>query len=101
MARLAEMITKSNNMTAFTGAGISTAAGIPDYRSGVHTIVETGPGTWEKTLTNNLVSQTDKDERIAKMHTQMSESTETAFPTRAHLALAELMNRGILKSIIT
>lgn len=45
---LVELIRSSKNMVAFTGAGLSTAAGIPDYRSGANTIVETGPGCWEK-----------------------------------------------------
>ena len=44
---LAEMILSSNHMVAFTGAGISTACGIPDYRSGFNTVLETGPGCWE------------------------------------------------------
>ena len=46
--RLAQMVKESKNMSAYTGAGLSTAAGIPDYRSGANTVVETGPGCWEK-----------------------------------------------------
>ena len=45
---LVDMIRNSKNMFAFTGAGLSTAAGIPDYRSGANTVVETGAGCWEK-----------------------------------------------------
>ena len=45
------MIQASQHMVAFTGAGISTACGIPDYRSGFDTVLETGPGCWE-TLAN-------------------------------------------------
>ena len=41
------MIKNSDHMVTFTGAGISTASGIPDYRSGFDTVLETGPGAWE------------------------------------------------------
>jgi NAD-dependent histone deacetylase SIR2/mono-ADP-ribosyltransferase sirtuin 6 len=41
------MILKSKHFVAFTGAGISTGAGIPDYRSGANTVLPTGPGCWE------------------------------------------------------
>lgn len=45
---LAMWIKSSEHFVAFTGAGISTSAGIPDFRSGANTVLETGPGVWEK-----------------------------------------------------
>ena len=45
---LAEMIKKAEYFTAFTGAGLSTSTGIPDYRSGANTVMKTGAGCWEK-----------------------------------------------------
>ena len=45
--QLAEWILASQNFVGFTGAGISTACGIPDYRTGYNTVLETGPGCWE------------------------------------------------------
>ena len=45
--KLADLIQKSKHFEAFTGAGISTASGIPDYRSGANTVLPTGPGCWE------------------------------------------------------
>ena len=48
VTQLAEWVRNSQFMTVFTGAGISTSTGIPDYRSGYGTVLETGPGCWEK-----------------------------------------------------
>lgn len=45
--QLANMILASEYFVSFTGAGISTAAGIRDYRSGANTVLKTGPGCWE------------------------------------------------------
>jgi len=42
------MIKNCNYFVTFTGAGLSTSAGIPDYRSGANTVLPTGAGCWEK-----------------------------------------------------
>lgn len=45
---LAQMVISSKHFVTFTGAGISTSTGIPDFRSGINTVLKTGPGAWEK-----------------------------------------------------
>lgn len=45
---LTQMVKSFQYFIAFTGAGISTSTGIPDFRSGVNTVLKTGPGDWEK-----------------------------------------------------
>jgi len=53
--KLAEMVLESKHFIASTGAGISTACGIPDFRSGINTVLPTGPGAWEKEATKSKV----------------------------------------------
>ena len=46
--KLAAYVLSAEHFCSFTGAGISTAAGIPDFRSGANTCLPTGAGCWEK-----------------------------------------------------
>ena len=59
---LADKIKNSKHFVAFTGAGISTSTGIADYRSGMNTVLPTGPGCWEK-MANN---KNDKSKKVIR-----------------------------------
>ncbi|KAI1505183.1 NAD-dependent deacetylase sirtuin-7 [Biscogniauxia marginata] len=76
---LVTRIKKSKHFIAFTGAGVSTSAGIPDFR---------GPtGVW--TLRAQGKQPTGKV------------NTLQAVPTPTHMALVELQRRGILKYLVS
>ena len=91
---LAELIINAQHMVAFTGAGISTACGIPDYRSGYNTVMETGPGCWE-TAANKSKNTGAKSKPIVR--TTMSK----AAPSLTHMGLVDLMERNHLKHLIS
>ncbi|KAI6688711.1 hypothetical protein NL676_025539 [Syzygium grande] len=78
--RLAMTIKESKHLVVFTGAGISTSCGIPDFR---------GPkGIW--TL-----------QREGKPLPQASLPFHRAVPSMTHMALVELERAGILKYVIS
>ena len=96
---LAEMILSSQRMVAFTGAGISTACGIPDFRSGYNTVLKTGPGKWE-----TVANQQKYKDNMAKMPTNKggrATSSLRAYPSPTHMSLFELMEKGHLKYLVS
>ena len=88
--KLANLIFESKHFIAFTGAGISTACGIPDFRSGVNTVLKTGPGAWEKKAQN---VQNKPNKNIVEM--------AKAIPSFTHMTLVALEEAGYLKYLVS
>jgi NAD-dependent SIR2 family protein deacetylase len=99
--QFAMMILSAEHMVAYTGAGISTSAGIPDYRSGASTCLSTGPGCWEKAANIEKAKKEGSLAKSFKVNKSILPSIQKAHPTKCHMALYELMEKGLLKHIIS
>lgn len=94
--KAAEIIRSCHSMIALTGAGISVESGIPDFRS--------SGGLWEKydpAIYASIESFMRNPEMVWEMLFDMTELTTNAKPNSAHVSLAQLEEKGYLKSIIT
>ena len=90
------LIRKSNRIVALSGAGISTEAGIPDFR---------GPGgLWEDPKLLNQLSVTgfrNNTEGFYKQSVQLFSNMADAKPTLAHHLLAHLEKLGKIDAVAT
>ena len=92
----ADLLLSSENAVALTGAGISTESGIPDYRS-------PGTGLWEK-MDQSVVSLEGFKRNPSKYYEYaigLHPIRQAARPNSAHILLAGLEQKGILKGVIT
>jgi NAD-dependent deacetylase len=98
LERAREWVAAAKRITVFTGAGISTDSGIPDFR---------GPnGLWTKnpaaekasTLQNYLA---DPDVRRFAWQNRLHSPAWDATPNSGHLAIYELERRGQLLAVVT
>lgn len=95
--RVADLIINARRVVVFTGAGISTESGIPDFR---------GPGgIWERFDPDEFTYQKFiADPESRRKHWQMLREgglTTKAKPNLAHYAIAELYELGRLDCVIT
>ena len=96
IARLGEMIHEADAIVPFTGAGISTECGIPDFRS--------PGGLWTKNrpiqFDEFLASQEARNESWRRRFAMMDEFG-AARPGRGHRALASLYRAGKVPGVVT
>ena len=94
--RLSELLAGAQRAVAFTGAGISTESGIPDFRS--------PGGLWTKNrpipFDEFLASREARNEAWRRKFA-MEDKFQAAKLGRGHRALARLVERGKMSSVIT
>ena len=93
---LAARVQRATRAVAFTGAGISTECGIPDFRS--------PGGLWTRHRPiefSDFLGSEDTRAEAWRRFFAIRQSLVGAKPGPAHLALAELVRRGHVASIIT
>ena len=95
--QLAQLVIESKRTVVFTGAGISTESGIPDFRSpgGIWSRYDPEDFTIQKFLSGPAARK-----RIWKMSAESGLLT-AAEPNPAHYAIAKLHNLGRLDCVIT
>jgi NAD-dependent deacetylase len=95
--QVAQMITAAKKVVVFTGAGVSTESGIPDFRSpgGLWTKYDPDDFTIDKFLGSAATRK--------KMWQRLREGglLEDAKPNAAHYAIVEIEKMGKLSSLVT
>ena len=94
--RLAEMLAQSQRTVVFTGAGVSTESGIPDFRSPDGIWRKMQPIDFEDFMRSEEMRRESWRRKIA-----IDQDLEGAEPNRGHCAIAELVKRGDCAAVIT
>jgi NAD-dependent deacetylase len=93
---LADLVRMARSAVAFTGAGISTESGIPDFRS--------PGGIWTRhkpVLYSEFMASREARVRGWKLAAGMFLESRAAQPNDGHRAIAELERRGHVAAVIT
>jgi NAD-dependent deacetylase len=93
---LGRMLAASRRVVAFTGAGISTESGIPDFRSPGGFWTKYQPIEFKDFLASEEMRRESWRRKLAA-----DEAFSRAEPNRGHRAIAGLVSRGKVGSVIT
>ncbi len=95
-ADLAQLLRESRRTVIFTGAGMSTESGIPDFRSpgGIWTRMQ--PIAFEDYLTDPAARRLSWQRRL-----EMEETWSTVAPNTGHYAVAKMVAHGKASHVIT
>lgn len=92
-----ELLKESKYTVVFTGAGMSTESGLPDFRS-------SGTGLWTKKDPSKIASTKALNENVkefTEFYRERVLGVKEFGPHRGHYILAEWEEKGIIQSIIT
>ena len=95
---LARLVAAADQVVALTGAGVSTASGIPDFR-GPDGLWTRDPGA--QRLASIDVYLEDGEVRREVWRRRLADPVLSARPNPSHAALAELEQRGHLHTVVT
>ncbi|GAC1329039.1 MAG: NAD-dependent protein deacetylase [Candidatus Dormibacteria bacterium] len=98
LATAGTWIQAARHVVALTGAGMSTASGIPDFR-GPNGVWTRNPGAEKLSQLSHYMS--DPAIRVESWQQRLNHPAWQARPNPAHLALAELERRGHLQCLVT
>jgi NAD-dependent deacetylase len=93
---LRKMLAASKRAVVFTGAGISTESGIPDFRSPGGIWTKYQPIDFREFLSSEEARRETWRRKIA-----VDEAISRAEPNRGHRAIAQLVAQGRVSSVIT
>jgi NAD-dependent deacetylase len=96
ITRIAARIREGGNNVVFTGAGISTESGIPDFRS--------QGGIWDKyrpVYFDEFMSSKDSRIEYWQRWTELYQGITRAQPNPGHLAVARLFEMGLVQAVVT
>src|SRR6266446_4729605 len=96
IAELARLIERARQAVVFTGAGISTESGIPDFRSPGGIWTRMAPIDFSDFLASEETRRETWRRRFA-----MEDTFRAAAPNRGHRAVAELVRRSTAAAVIT